>query len=204
MAGSFVFEAEARLNTGKGDARRLRRAGKVPAILYGGSGEPVALILEHNAVLKNLENEAVYSHILTIKLNGAEESAILKAIQRHPSRPMVMHMDFLRVNAADKIRVHVPLHFVNQETSVGVKKGGVVTHNLVDVEVSCLPTHLPEFIEVNMAQVDIGQTVHLSDIRLPGGVEIVALTHGPEHDTAVAVVQASRTADSGEGGGGSA
>jgi large subunit ribosomal protein L25 len=195
MAGSFVFEAVARSCKGKGDSRRLRLKGKVPAVLYGGNAEPVGLVLEHNAVVKNLENDAVYSHILTIKCDGKEESAILKAMQRHPSKPIVMHMDFQRVNESDKIRVHVPLHFINQEISVGVKKGGVVTHNLVDVEVVCLPAQLPEFVEVDMALIDVGQSVHLSDLKIPAGVEIVALTHGPEHDSAVAAILAGRIAD---------
>jgi large subunit ribosomal protein L25 len=201
MAGSFVFEAESRSTTGKGDARRLRRAGKVPAVLYGGSETPVGLVLDQNKVLKSLENEAVYSHILTVNINGREERAILKALQRHPSKPMVMHMDFQRISAADKIRVHVPLHFVNQETSVGVKKGGVVTHNMVDVEVVCLPDRLPEYLEVDMAQVDVGQSVHLSELKVPEGVEIVALLHGPEHDLPVAVIQSGRVAESAEGAG---
>jgi large subunit ribosomal protein L25 len=201
MAGSFVFEAESRSTTGKGDARRLRRAGKVPAVLYGGGKDPVGLALDQNKVLKSLENEAVYSHILTVNINGREERAILKALQRHPSKPMVMHMDFQRISAADKIRVHVPLHFVNQETSVGVKKGGVVTHNMVDVEVVCLPDRLPEYLEVDMAQVDVGQSVHLSELKVPEGVEIVALLHGPEHDLPVAVIQSGRVAESAEGAG---
>lgn len=193
MAGSFVFDAEIRSATGKGDARRLRKVGKVPAVLYG-RGEPVGLVLEHSKVLKSLENEAVYSHILTVSVNGKEEQAILKGLQRHPSKPIVMHMDFQRVSAADKIKVHVPLHFINQETSVGVKKGGVVNHSLVDVEVVCLPDRLPEYIEVDLANVDVGQSVHLSDLKMPVGVEIVALLHGPEHDIPVAVIQSSRVA----------
>jgi large subunit ribosomal protein L25 len=193
MAGSFVFDAEIRSSTGKGDARRLRKAGKVPAVLYG-RGEPVGLVLEHSKVLKNLESEAVYSHILTVNVGGKEEQAILKGLQRHPSKPIVMHMDFQRVSAADKIKVHVPLHFVNQEVSVGVKKGGVVNHSLVDVEVVCLPDRLPEYIEVDLANVDVGQSVHLSDLKMPAGVEIVALLHGPEHDIPVAVIQSSRVA----------
>jgi large subunit ribosomal protein L25 len=198
MAGSFVFEAESRKVTGRGDARRLRQAGKVPAILYGGGGEPEGLVLVHNKVVKNLENEAVYSHILTIKVDGREERAILKDIQRHPSKPVIMHMDFQRISAADKIRVHVPLHFVNQETSVGAKKGGIVTHNMVDVEVACLPDNLPEYLEVDLAQVDVGQSVHLSEIKVPAGVEIVALAHGTEHDLPVAVIQSNRAVEASE------
>lgn len=198
MAGSFVFEAESRKVTGRGDARRLRQAGKVPAILYGGGGEPEGLILIHNKVVKNLENEAVYSHVLTIKVDGREERAILKDLQRHPSKPIIMHMDFQRISAADKIRVHVPLHFVNQESSVGAKKGGIITHNMVDVEVACLPDNLPEYLEVDLAQVDIGQSVHLSEIKLPAGVEIIALAHGAEHDLPVAVIQSNRSAEASE------
>jgi large subunit ribosomal protein L25 len=199
MAGSFAFDAEPRANSGRGDARRLRVAGKIPAVLYGGGEAPVGLVLDHNKVVKSLENEAVYSHILTLNIDGKEERAILKDLQRHPSRPIVMHMDFQRVSAAEKIRVHVPLHFVNQETSVGVKKGGVVTHNMVDVEIVCLPDRLPEFLEVDLAQVDVGQSVHLSNIKVPEGVDLVALLHGPEHDLPVAVIQSGRISEASEG-----
>ncbi|QJD30746.1 50S ribosomal protein L25/general stress protein Ctc [Methylococcus geothermalis] len=199
MVGSFEFEAELRHQLGKGASRRLRHAGKVPAVLYGGGGEPVPLLLEHHKVVKSLENEATYSHVLTIRFDGREESAILKAVQRHPAKPIVMHMDFLRVNAADKIRVHVPLHFINQESSVGVKRGGVVSHSMVDVEVHCFSKDLPEYIEVDLAQLDIGDIVHLSDLKLPAGVEIHALTQGAGHDLPVVSVHAPRTAESGEG-----
>ncbi|MGX2041974.1 50S ribosomal protein L25/general stress protein Ctc [Methylocaldum sp. MU1018] len=198
MVGSFVFEAVSRANTGKGDARRLRRAGKVPAVLYGGAADPVGLVLEHNKVVKSLENEAVYSHVLTVKVDGREERAILKGLQRHPSRPVIMHMDFQRVSGAEKIRVHVPLHFINQDIAIGVKKGGVVTHNLVDVEVACMPDRLPEYIEVDLAQVDVGQSVHLSDLKVPEGVEILALAHGAEHDLPVAAMQSGKVTESSE------
>jgi large subunit ribosomal protein L25 len=161
-------------------------------VLYGGGAAPLGLALNHNKVMKALENEATYSHILTLRFDGKEETAILKDLQRHPSRPIIMHMDFQRVSESQKIRVHVPLHFVNQEISVGAKKGGVVTHNIVDVEVVCLPSRLPEFLEVDMAHVDLGQSVHLSDIALPPGVEIVELHQGPEHDLVVAVIQSGR------------
>ena len=201
MASSFLFEAEPRVATGRGQARRLRRAGKVPAILYGGGIPPEGLLLDHNKVLKNLENDAVYSHILSINVNGKEQRAILKDLQRHPSKPVILHMDFQRVSAAEKIRVHVPLHFINQDISVGAKKGGVITHNLVDVEVVCFPDRLPEFLEVDLAQVDVGQSVHLSELKVPEGVEIVALLQGPEHDLPVAAIQPGRLAESTEEGG---
>lgn len=189
MSSSFVFEAELRAGQGKSDARRLRRAKRIPAVIYGGHAAPLHVTLEHHKVLKNLENDAVYSHILTVRVDGKEETAILKAMQRHPARPMVMHMDFQRVSASDKVHVHVPLHFINAATAVGVKKGGVVTHSMVDVEVVCLPHLLPEHIEVDMANVDLGQIVHLSDLKVPPGVQIFALTHGAGHDHPVAVIQ---------------
>lgn len=195
MAGEFEFQALVRAPKGKGEARRLRRTDRVPAIIYGGATEPLAISLDQNDVLKRLENEAVYSHVLTIKLPDREEKAILKALQRHPSRPVVNHMDFQRVSATERIRVHVPLHFLNETSCPGVKKGGIVSHNLVDVEVSCLPKDLPEFIELDLAGLDLGQVLHLSDIKTPAGVEIIALSHGPEHDLQVVAVQSPRSGE---------
>ncbi len=195
MAGGFEFQASVRTPGGKGAARRLRRAERVPAILYGGGEEPLALSLEQNDVLKRLENEAVYSHVLTIQLPDREEKAILKALQRHPSRPVVTHMDFQRVSATEKIRVHVPLHFLNEATCPGVKKGGIVSHSLMDVEVSCLPGDLPEFLEVDLAGMELGEILHLSDIKAPAGVEIIALTHGSEYDLQVVAIQLPRSGE---------
>ncbi|HAZ40701.1 MAG TPA: 50S ribosomal protein L25 [Methylococcaceae bacterium] len=192
MAGSYVFDAELRKDLGRGNSRRLRVEGKIPAVLYGGTGEPVGITLDHNKVNKALEDEATYSHILTLRIDGKDETAILKDMQRHPSRPIILHMDFQRVTESQKIKVHVPLHFLNQETSVGAKKGGVITHAMVDVEVTCLPARLPEFIAIDMAKLDIGQSVHLSDIKVPPGVQIVELLHGEGHDQLVAAIQAPR------------
>ena len=197
MVGSFEFDAELRTTTGKGHARRSRRLGKVPAIVYGGGGDQVQLYLAHHRVVKALENDAVYSHVLTLKFDGKEEKAILKALQRHPSKPIVMHMDFQRVNEKDKLHVHIPLHFINQETSIGVKKGGIVSHALVEVEVACLPQNLPEFIEVDMAKVDLGELVHLSDLKVPEGVELIDLTHG-DNDRTVASIHTNRPIDTEE------
>jgi large subunit ribosomal protein L25 len=192
MAGSYVFDAELRKDLGRGHSRRLRVEGKIPAVIYGGTGEPVGITLDHNKVNKALEDEATYSHILTLRIDGKDETAILKDMQRHPSRPIILHMDFQRVTESQKIKVHVPLHFLNQETSVGAKKGGVITHAMVDVEVTCLPARLPEFIAIDMAKLDIGQSVHLSDIKVPPGVQIVELLHGEGHDQLVAAIQAPR------------
>jgi large subunit ribosomal protein L25 len=199
MVGSFEFDAEIRTTTGKGDARRARRLGKIPAIVYGGGvAAPVKLYLAHHRVAKALQNDAVYSHVLTIRYGGKEEKAILKALERHPSRPIIMHMDFQRINEKEKLYVHIPLRFLNQETSIGVKKGGVVSHALVEVEVICLPQDLPEFIEVDMAQVDLGQLVHLSDLKVPKGVELVDLTHGAMNDRTVASIHTNRPTDTEE------
>ena len=193
MVGGFEFEAELRAPEGKGAARRLRRTSRVPAVIYGAGADPVSVSLDHNEVLKKLENEAVYSHVLTIKVAGREEKAVLKALQRHPSRPVVMHMDFLRVSASEKLRVHVPLHFVNEAACPGLKKGGMVSRNLVDVEVTCLPADLPEFLEVDLSALDLGQTLHLSDLKLPPNVDLPALAQGPEHDLPVVAIQMTRT-----------
>lgn len=192
MSSSFSFEAEERTTTGSTAARALRRENKVPAILYGGSNDPVLLSMEHNQVLNQLKNDAVYSHVLSIRFSGKEESAILKNLQRHPSKPLILHMDLQRVSKTEKIRVNVPLHFVNEDTSIGVKKGGVAMHNLVDMEIACLPGDLPEFIEVDLALLDIGDNLHLSDLVVPKGVEITGLSHGTESDALVATIQTAR------------
>ena len=193
MVNAFEFVADVREGSGKGFVRGLRRQGRIPAVIYGGGLDVQMLVLNHNQVLKNLEHEAVYSHVLDVKIGGVTQKAILKAIQRHPFKPQIMHMDFQRVAETAKVRVHVPLHFINESISIGVKQGGVVAHSLIDVEVSCLPADLPEFIEVDLASVDVGQIVHLSDLKLPAGVELVSLLHGPEHDLPVVSVMAMKS-----------
>ena len=192
MSNVFEFVAESRGQSGKGAARRVRRTGNVPAVIYGGHGEPQMLSLSHNEVIKHLSHEAVYSHVLDINVDGKTEKVILKGVQRHPAKFQILHMDFLRVSMSEAVKVHVPLHFINEATSVGGKKGGIVTHSMIDVEVSCLPTALPDYIEVDLKGLDIGDSAHLSDIVLPAGVEIVALAQGPEHDHPVASMLASK------------
>jgi large subunit ribosomal protein L25 len=188
---SFVVEAEVRSDTGKGASRRLRRAGKVPAILYGGKGDPVALTLHHDSMIHALEDEAFYSHILTVKVDGKAEKAVLRDLQRHPYKSLIMHMDFQRVSEEEVIRMVVPLHFINEDNCKGVKQGGgVINHSQTEVEISCKAGALPEYIEVDLAEVEVGQTVHLSDLVLPEGVEIPALAHGVEHDLGVVTVHA--------------
>ena len=193
MSNVFEFVAESRTNTGKTAARASRRAGNVPAVVYG-HGEPQMISLDHNEVVKHLAHEEVYSHILDLTIDGKTEKAILKGVQRHPAKVRVLHLDFLRIDLNDAIKVHVPLHFINEHSGVGGKKGGVATHTRTDVEVSCLPAYLPEFIEVDLAHLDIGQSVHLSELKLPANVQIVELTHGADHDVAVVSMQASKAA----------
>ncbi len=193
MSSEFVLTAEPRTEQGKGASRRLRREGKVPAILYGAGKDPVPLSLNHNELLKQLENEAFYSHILTVELDGKTEQAVLKDLQRHPAKPFILHLDLMRVSAGEKIRVNVPLHFVGEDVAPGVKiGGGIVTHAVTEVEISCLPKDLPEYIEVDLSTLELGESLHLSDLKLPPGVELVQLLQGEEHDVAVAAIQATR------------
>jgi large subunit ribosomal protein L25 len=194
MTVEFTLNAEARSDLGKGASRRLRRnVAMVPAVIYGGDKAPQSISLLAKDFAKLLENDAAYSHVLSLNVAGSNESVVIKALQRHPAKGFVLHADFVRVIAGQKLTAHVPLHFINQETSVGVKQqGGEVSHVLAEVEVSCLPKDLPEFIEVDMAAVTVGQIVHLADLKLPKGVELVALAHG--NDLAVANIHASRVA----------
>ncbi len=202
MQETFEVIAEARSDTGKGASRRLRRTGKIPAIVYGAHKEPAMIQLVHSEMLLHLQHEAFYSHILELKVDGGAQQVILKDLQRHPAKPFIMHVDFLRVSADEKLKTHVPLHFMNEEKCAGVKHGGIVSHNLTDVEVTCLPKDLPEFIEVDMTDLDVGDIVHLSDLKLPQGVEIVALLAGPEHDVPVTTIHGkSAGAEEGEGEG---
>jgi len=194
MANDFVLNAELRTDMGKGASRRLRHAGKVPAILYGAGEEPTALTLEHNQLAHQIENEAFFSHILKVKVAGKDRQAIVKDLQRHPSRPIIMHIDLQRVSAKEKIRVQVPIHFVNEEKSPGVHEGGLVAHMLTEVEVACLPADLPEYIEADLSELAINDIFHLSDLKLPKGAELVELSHGEGHDQAVASVHLPRAA----------
>ena len=192
---NFALNAEVRSDLGKGASRRLRRnESLVPAVIYGGEKPAQSISLLAKDLAKLLENEAAFSHVLTLNVAGANESVVIKALQRHPAKGFVLHADFQRVVAGQKLTAHVPLHFINEATAVGVKQqGGEISHTISEVEVSCLPKDLPEFIEVDLAKVEVGQIVHLSDIKLPKGVELVALAHG--NDLAVANIHASRVKD---------
>ncbi|GAC1038556.1 50S ribosomal protein L25/general stress protein Ctc [Pseudomonas sp. No.117] len=196
----FTLNAEVRSDLGKGASRRLRRnAGNVPAVIYGGDQAPTSITLVGKDLAKMLESEAAYSSVITLKVGGSNESVLVKALQRHPSKGYVLHADFLRVVAGQKLTAHVPLHFMNQESSVGVKQqGGEILHTINEVEVSCLPKDLPEFIEVDMAKVELDQIVHLSDLAVPAGVELVSLAHGS--DLPVASIHLPRIREEAEDG----
>ncbi len=193
MSHEFVLNAAARHDVGKGASRRLRReAGLLPGIVYGAGKEPTMITLNHNEVINAAEQESFYSSILNLKIAGAKgtEKVIIKALQRHPFKPKILHMDFFRVRADVELTKMVPLHFINEESSVGVKEGGVIARSLSDVEVSCLPKHLPEYIEVDMTQIGMDQTIHLSDLKLPEGVSLVQLAH--QHDLSVISIHAPK------------
>lgn len=190
----FELNVEKRTARGRAANRRLRREGKVPVVLYGGKSEPLMLTVEHNDLDHHLHHEAFYSHIIKVSIaGGGTEEAVLRDLQRHPSRPFVQHMDLLRVVAGETLRMNVPFHFTGEEECPGVKEeGGIVQHSMNDVEVECLPRDLPEYIEVDCSALGVGDAVHLSELTLPEGVELVDLMH--ESDRTVVSVQLPRAA----------
>lgn len=188
MSNVFEFVAESRDVSGKNAARAIRREGKLPAVVYGGEASPQSIVLNQNDVTKHLAHEAVYSQVLDLKIDGKTEKAVLKGVQRHPAKVQLLHLDFLRVDETHVFKAHVPLHFINESICAGVKMGGVVTHAMVDVEVSCLPSALPEYIEVDLSNLELGDSIHLTDINVPEGVEIVILAQDGDHDHTVAQV----------------
>ena len=190
MAEKFDLIAEHREDQGKGASRRLRHQGKVPAVIYGAGRPPRALMFDHNKVIKQLENESFYSSILNIKVGDKSQAAIVKDIQRHPSKWQILHMDMQRIVADEKIRMNVPIHYLNAETAVGVKEGGgSVSQLITDVEVSCLPKDLPEYFEVDIQNLELNEMLYMSDIKLPDGVEIPELAQGPEHNYPIVSIQ---------------
>ena len=197
MSTDFILQAKGREDTGKGASRRLRRqSGEVPAIIYGGKKHAEKISILHKDITKALENEAVYSSIISLAVDGKAEDTIIKDIQRHPAKQVILHLDFLRVSKTTKLQTRVPLNFLNEDICVGVKMGGgLIAHTMTDIEVSCLPKDLPESIDVDMEQIDIGQIVHLSDIKMPSGVESVSLSQGAEYDLTVATVNKQKAAD---------
>ncbi len=190
---TFELNAEPRESVGKGASRRLRKTGKVPGIVYGTKKDAVMISLDQNSLGHQLDNEAFYSHILTLNVGDNSDQVVLKDLQRHPYKRLILHIDFQRVDANEAITMRVPLHFINETNCVGVKTdGGVISHVMTDLEISCLPENLPEFIDVDLAEVALGETVHLSDLELPEGVEIYALSHGGDETRPVAAVHLPR------------
>jgi large subunit ribosomal protein L25 len=190
MKTSFELDAEFRSDEGKGASRRLRRDGKVPAIIYGGHLDARALTLSHQKLALMLENERFYSTILSLKVGAESQTAILKDVQRHPYKNAVMHVDFQRVLDTEKIRISIPLHFKGESISPGVKsQGGIVSHMRSQVEVSCLPKDLPEFIEVDVSKLNLNESIHLSQLNVPSTVQLVALA---KEDAAVVAIHSPR------------
>ena len=189
----FHLEAQVRTDLGKGASRRLRREDKVPAIVYGADKEPVSVTLAHNKLVQAQEFEAFYSHVLTLDIAGEKVDAIVKDMQRHPYKPKILHVDFLRVDASKAIHTTVPVHFINEETAPAIKtEGGHAEHHINEIDVACLPGNLPEFIEVDLTNVALGQTLHLSDVTFPEGVSSVELAKGESHDLAVVTIKAAK------------
>lgn len=194
MSNAFELNATARTDLGKGASRRLRRlADMVPAIIYGEGKAPVNISIAHKDIQKALSNEAFFSRIITLSVDGKSEQVVIKALQRHPARPRIMHADFQRVSADNAIVVAVPLHFINEDKCKGVKLGsGSIIKNLNELQISCLPKDLPEYIEVDMTDLGVGESLHISQIVLPAGVTSVDLAHGHDADNAVVTVLAPR------------
>src|SRR5699024_3595773 len=186
----FVFKGTLRTDLGKGASRRLRREGVIPAVVYGADKDAVSITLNHNEVLTQFRHEDVYSSIVTVEIDGKAESAILRDVQRHPFKPLITHLDFLRVKAGEKLKSAVPVVLLNAETAVGVKAGGILTHALTAIEVECLPKDLPHAIEVDIATLEVGAHITVADIKAPKGVEI--LTHAEDQ---VAGIVAPRVAE---------
>lgn len=205
MKETFVVNAESRADQGKGASRRLRRQGKIPAIVYGGTEPPTPIAVSANEMTQHLKTEAFYSHLLTLQLDGQSLQVVLKDLQRHPVSGYAIHADFMRVQADRVLRMHVPLHFKGADIAPGVKTGGgIVEHHLNQVEVECLPKDLPEYIEVDLSHLQVNESIHLSQLKLPQGVTLVELKHGNDQSVVSihlprAVVEEETPAASAEG-----
>ena len=196
MAKSHEIKVARRDVQGKGASRRLRHAGVIPGIVYGGDLEPVMVEFNHNEIWLAQHNDWFYSSIIGLNLDGSVQKVLLRDIQRHPYKQLIMHLDFQRVNENEALRTAVPLHFVGEEKSPAGKAADVaVTHELKEVHIACLPGNLPEFIEVDLAELKAGDIVYLSQIKLPAGVEIPALKLGKDHDDAVVIAKAPNAGD---------
>lgn len=196
MSDQLEINAIPRDDLGRGASRRLRRfANLVPAIIYGAGKDPRPLSIISKDLEKALENEAFFSQVIAVKVGGDTEKAILKDLQRHPAKERVTHADFLRIDEKVELKVNIPIHFLNEETCQGVKmEGGVIEHQATEIELLCLPSNIPEYIEIDMQDFSIGDSIHLSEITLPEGTESVALGLGEDHDMPIAAIIAPRAA----------
>ena len=191
----FELHADVRSGQGRGAVRRLRREGRIPAIMYGAGKDPLPIEFQENALRRQLSHEAFFSHVLTVKVDGREEKAVIKSLQRHPATERIQHLDLLRVSETQRITMLVPIRFENEEDSPGRRAGGSISHHTTEVEVACLPGDLPEFLAVDARHMNIGDSIHLSQVPLPEGVEVPALAQGPEHDQPVISIQMSRVTE---------
>lgn len=197
MSAEFELHAELRANTGKSASRRVRSLDKkIPAVVYGAKQPNTHILLDENTIHHKSQNEAFYTHILNLNVDGKKQSVVLKAIQRHPFKAKILHIDFQRISDSEKITMHIPLHFIGESNAIGVKKGGVVTHLVTSVEVSCLPSKLPEFIEVDVSGLDADESIHLSQLKVPQGVQFIELLH--KNDIAIVNIQMPRGAEESE------
>jgi len=195
MAESLDLVAEFRTDTGKGSSRRLRHAGKVPAIIYGAGREPRALTFDHNDLLRAAESESFFSSVLNVQVGDNVRPSILKDIQVHPAKRQILHLDLQRIVAGEKIKMMIPIHYLNEEACLGVKVGGgSIAKMRTEVEVSCLPANLPEYLEVDIEPVELDQMLHMSDITLPDGVELTDLVADPPRDEAIVSVHIIKVA----------
>ena len=179
MANDYSLTATSRTDLGKGASRRLRREELIPAIVYGGDSDPVSVTLKSNEMTRNLMEESFYASLITLNIEGTEETVILRDLHRHPYKAIIMHADFQRVNAKEALTVTVPFHFINEETATGVKMGGgIINHVMNEVEISCLPKDIPEYIEIDIAELDLHESIHLSAVKFPEGVRATMLIVG--------------------------
>lgn len=197
MAIKFELTAETRSDVGKGASRRLRRiANRVPAIVYGADQDAETISIVQDDLMHALENEAFYSHILTLNLDKKKEQVVLKDLHRHPWKKQLLHADFLRVKADEELYMTVPLHFTGEDAAPGIKLGGgLSSHNLTEIEIKCLPKDLPEYIEVDMSQLELNDSIHLSDLKLPAGVKLATAIQDEDSDSQVAVIHVPRKAE---------
>lgn len=204
MTTNFEIIAETREAKGTGASRRLRRAGRIPGIIYGGGKEPAMVSFEHNPVWHMLENEASHSSILDVKTDGKGEKAILRDVHYHPFKQIILHVDLQRVSETERIHMSVPVHFIGEDVAPGVKmQDGIVSHLMTDVDITCLASNLPEYLTADISKLNLHESVHLSDLQLPEGVEITSLAHGGDDLAVVTIVavRGTQEAESEEGEG---